>query len=139
MAGTELVGQSDVDEDRPAWLAEYYGDDDDEKDFATPGGAPIGVISVRGSKWRARYQGAETPLRDPETGLLQGHLDVIFVAAQPGKSKTYYEGSFVEGSDARPDCTSVDGITPDPASPHLQASTCGECQWNQWNTAVRQD
>jgi hypothetical protein len=50
----------------------------------------------------------------------------------------WYEHGYVEGSTAPPDCWSVDGKKPDPASPQQQNPTCAGCRWNAWGSSRSQ-
>lgn len=99
--------------------------------------AGFGILSLRGKVWRVKYQGVERPLLNE-----QGHpayaIPVIILKAAPNLSKVWYEHGYVEGSTAPPDCWSVNGKVPDPASPKLQNPTCGGCRWNAWGSSRTQ-
>lgn len=63
-------------------------------------------------------------------------LEVVIVKANPALSKVYYEGTYVEGSDAKPLCYSNDGIKPAADSEQPQANSCVTCPHNQWGSRV---
>lgn len=123
-----------IDEDVPSYLQKYQPEQLDNSEFAVPGGLPIGVISIKGSKWKGKFAGNETVLRSPD-GYAQPYFDAVLVKGSPVVTKTFYLGEYVEGSDDPPDCTSSNGVTPDVTSPHRQSETCGGCKWNKFNTA----
>jgi hypothetical protein len=95
------------------------------------------VVSIRGKAWRIKHRGEErTLMRDDGDGP-RASIDVVIVKAAPQIAKIWYQSGYVEGSTSPPDCWSVDGIKPDPASPKLQNPTCGGCPQNAWGSAVR--
>jgi hypothetical protein len=101
------------------------------------------VLSCRGKVWRIKFRGDETPLIG---SLGTGHdgrplppqpipaIRVVIVKMSPHMSKNWYEQGYVEGSNAAPDCFSVNGEKPDPASPDKQNETCVTCQWNRFGS-----
>jgi hypothetical protein len=109
-------------------------------EFAAPGGAPIGVVSIKGSRWKGKIGPTEPVLLADAEGHALPYFDVIIVAARGGSdttsdvAKVYYAEDFEEGSDGAPDCSSDDGLVPDPTSPHPQSKTCAECMWNKWGS-----
>lgn len=121
-----------IDPARPSWLSKYVPADAAlaNAEYAVPTGIPIGVISIKGKVWAARYQGVTTKL------LLDGYpvpyFDAVIVGANLANSKTFYLGAFEEGSAAPPDCASDDGITPLPNVPHKQHPVCEGCPHNKF-------
>lgn len=97
--------------------------------------ASFAVIGYKGKNWRIKYRGEETVLLDAQRRPVP-ELDCIIVGVSPSISKQFYEKQFVDGSDAAPDCFSVDGITPDASSPKKQCSTCGVCPQNAWGSKI---
>lgn len=93
------------------------------------------VVSVRGSKWRIKYQGEETPVVDAE-GDPMPTMAVVIVKASPDISKLYYEASYTEGDSEAPDCWSLKGDVPDPASPSPQAVSCKACPQGRWGSRI---
>ena len=72
---------------------------------------------------------AESGFTDELTGE---HLDSIrFVWLADTMTRAWWPDPFGKG-DKAPACRSRDGITPDPASPQLQAATCAACPHSQW-------
>jgi hypothetical protein len=78
-------------------------------------------ISIKGGVFRYMTGGKEIGVSEDR------FLDVVFVNAAPKYSRTYYSGSFEEGSATAPTCWSADGNTPaaDCKTPqHSQCTTC---------------
>ncbi|MGU3659225.1 hypothetical protein [Methylobacterium fujisawaense] len=100
----------------------------------------FGVISYKGKVWRIKHGGEEVALRarDPQTGVetAQSYIEVVIIKATTHLTKTYYETTYVEGSNAAPDCASSDGVKPDLASPKRQSDLCATCKWNQYGSRV---
>lgn len=97
--------------------------------------ASFAVIGYKGRNWRVRYRGEDNLLKDGR-GAPVPSLDVIIVGVAPNISKQWYEKRYSEGDNAAPDCFSVNGATPDPASPKRQCATCAACPHNQWGSRV---
>jgi hypothetical protein len=95
------------------------------------------VVSIRGKAWRIKHRGEERTLMREDGDGPRSSIDVVIVKAAPQIAKIWYQSGYVEGSTAPPDCWSVDGIKPDPASPKLQSPTCAGCPQNAWGSAVR--
>lgn len=95
----------------------------------------FGVISIRGSKWRIKKGGEETPVVDA-AGDPVARLEVVILKASTAVSKTYYAGAYIEGSNEEPDCSSSDGIAPDAGCSNPQSKTCAMCPQNQWGSRV---
>jgi hypothetical protein len=100
----------------------------------------FGVLSFKGKNWAVRYHGETYPIWQYDT---QGRpigtvpaLEVVLINVSPSIAKTYYEGTYVEGSTDAPDCWSPNGIVPDPSSPKLQSQTCGTCKWNRFGSKI---
>lgn len=93
------------------------------------------VMSYRGKVWTIRHRGAEQQLMRDDGDGPRGSIDVVIVKANPHLSKIWYEGGWVDGSNAPPDCSSANGIMPDAGVPKKQANVCATCPRNQWNTA----
>lgn len=106
----------------------------DDLSSGVSGGYP--VISIRGAKWRMVEGGEEKPIYMPGTTDLAPAIRVVLLKANPNVSKTFYAGAYVEGSDAKPDCTSADGIRPDADSAKPQCETCAACPHNQWGSKI---
>lgn len=96
------------------------------------GGYPI--IHFKGKIWSIRYRGERKTVTRPDDGTPSGHLDVVILGQAKSLSKTYYPGTFVDGSEDRPTCASIDGITPDADVPIKQNDHCSTCPRNEWKT-----
>lgn len=64
------------------------------------------------------------------------YLDLVFVKWAPHVTKTWYAGAYQAGSDAAPDCFSMDGKVPDAASKSPQAVTCASCPMNAFGSSA---
>lgn len=132
----------EVEDPAPAYLAKY-ADHLDNEEYGAPASTPFAVVSIRGSKFKARFGGEEGVLRDAN-GHAQPYFDIVLLkgALDENKdfvvSKTFYEKDFKDDSAAAPDCSAQDWRTgPDPQSPNPQSDSCRSCQWNKWNTSKR--
>ncbi|OWT53388.1 hypothetical protein [Candidimonas nitroreducens] len=94
------------------------------------------VISIRGAKWRIVEGGEERPIYIPNTQDLAPSIKVVLLRSNPAVSKTYYAGQYVEGTDAKPDCYSNDGVTPGADAPHPQHTNCAQCPMNAWGSKI---
>jgi hypothetical protein len=81
-------------------------------------------ISIKGGVFRLMADGKEI------TSIDDRHLDVVIVNAAPKISRTYYAGTYEEGSTKGPDCWSADGETPDKSVESPQGSNCASCPMN---------
>lgn len=110
----------------PAHLRNRQGKTADLTQGVGPGFARL---SVKGKIW-AVVRGDERQVimnpKDPESPA--SYVGVVIVAASPNLSRTYFKKGFEEGVAAvQPDCSSVDGIKPDPGVPDPQSKTCATC------------
>ena len=81
-------------------------------------------ISTKGGVFRLIAGGKEVAAIDDR------HLDVIIVQADPKISRTYYSGTYEEGSASAPNCWSADGEKPDASVEEPQCSNCASCPQN---------
>jgi hypothetical protein len=63
-------------------------------------------------------------------------VEVVIVKASPVIAKIFYAEGYSEGDKEAPDCWSVNGQTPDPASPSKQCQTCAACPQNIWGSRM---
>lgn len=107
--------------------------------------ASFGSLKIRGKQWRVRYRGEEIILKaSPGTGRdgkdlpieAVRSLDVVVVGMATAISKKFYVDGYVDGVSKAPDCFSVSGIAPDPASAVKQSPTCATCPQNIWGSAI---
>lgn len=98
-------------------------------------------ISLSGSKFFILDNSAEVPrqlitVKDPSgtVDVPAMVLSVVVVGANPGISKLYYEGPYVAGDDREPDCSSDDGVRPDPHITEPMNNACATCPMNAWGS-----
>ena len=98
-------------------------------------------ISLSGSKFFILDNSAEVPrqlitVKDPSgtVDVPAMVLSVVVVGANPGISKLYYEGPYVAGDDREPDCSSDDGLRPDPHIAEPMNNACATCPMNAWGS-----
>lgn len=95
------------------------------------------ITSIRGKVFRVKYQGNERNImREDEPDTVASYVDVVIVRASAAIAKLFYVSGYTEGSNAAPDCFSTNGLTPDPASPKVQCTTCAACPQNVWGSKV---
>jgi hypothetical protein len=111
--------------------------------------ASFAVLKIRGKVWRIRYRGEERLLQESPGTDHNGRplpvtpkptLDVIVVGSASAISKRYYISGFQEGGEGKPpDCFSINGISPDPASAAKQSPMCATCRHNVWGSSTTGD
>ena len=121
----------------PAALAARFGDDIND-DLSAGVSAGFAVLSIRGSKWRIKHGGEETPILNEDDEPMTS-LRVVVVKANPHVSKNYYEGKYVEGSIDAPTCYSIDGDRPEPDSPEIQNDICATCPKNVFGSRITEN
>jgi hypothetical protein len=131
MAKDVVAKQSNL----PAHLQEAVQSADAEKEFS--GGVATGfpILGYRGKTWRVRQAGEEQVYRDEEGDAIQS-INLVLIRSNSHLSKTYYKGKYVEGSNAKPDCWSANGIRPDANVPEPVNATCKACPMNAWGSRV---
>lgn len=93
-------------------------------------GESIPRISIKGARFRI-VDG------DTETVLDSTAIEVVIVGANPRLSKTWYAKAWTKDAEpTAPDCFSLDGIGPDPASTNPQNDLCASCPQNAWGSKV---
>lgn len=103
-------------------------------------GQSFAILTYRGKVWRIKFRGEETDLMMPPTqpGMppttARPTIEVVIINASPVISKIWYEDGYIEGSTEAPDCFSVNGMAPDPASPKKQNDVCATCPKNMWGS-----
>lgn len=118
----------------PAAVAGQFADE--LSDDLISGGAGYGIVSIRGSKWRMKFEGEERVVLDAN-GDPVASLEVVLVKASADVSKQYFGKAYGgEGDDSAPICLSIDGKTPDGGSPEKQCDTCAACPHNQWGSKI---
>jgi hypothetical protein len=98
--------------------------------------ASYAVTGYRGKVWSLKYQGNEEPLMREDGDGPRNSIEVVLVKASPAVSKIFYQGGYVDGSTAAPDCWSGNGQTPDASVQNKQHPTCADCPMNAWGSRV---
>lgn len=103
--------------------------------------ASFPILTIKGKTWGIRYRGTTTNITAPNPMAGGAHmpvqfLDVVIIDAAESVSKVYYASGYKEGERAPPDCWSVNGLTPDPASAHPQSPTCRGCRHNVFGSKI---
>lgn len=102
------------------------------------GGYP--VFSFKGKEWALKRNGEYKSLMNPNAPDEPAtSIQVVILKASPNLSKVWYLKGYTEGSDAKPDCFSNDGIAPDPSVEKPQAKKCSVCPKNEWGSRVTDD
>lgn len=89
-------------------------------------------ISLRGRKFRIIEGGEE--IRRPADELL-----CVILAVEPGSGlmqKTFYAKGYVSGDSSPPDCSSANGIQPDPWVNNPVSNACKSCPKNVFGSAT---
>ncbi len=109
-------------------------------DLTEGAGGGFPVLSIKGKVFTVVRGGESTVLmnpKDPDTPA--SYIDCVLVRANRNISKTFYLSEYVEGSDNSPDCSSADGVAPDPGVPSPQSPTCAACPHNQWGSRITEN
>jgi hypothetical protein len=97
------------------------------------------IVSIKASKFRIKYKGAETALMSVDQNGQQvpmSYIDVVIVKANPFLNKQFYAGKYAEGSNSKPDCYSLDGKVPSAQVERPQFSNCAMCPKNQFGSMI---
>jgi hypothetical protein len=105
-------------------LPDYLRDvaDSTTKDIAGSSGGK--QISIKGGVWRMVVGGEEVAKNEDRS------MNFVILATSKGVSRTYYEGKYEEGKDAKPACWSAEGNVPNAEVPAPQSTTCATCPKN---------
>jgi hypothetical protein len=117
----------------PEHLKKYMSNTGASSDADTMAAASISVprLSMRGRKFRLIEGGEE--IRKPADEIF-----VSILAVEPGAglmAKTYYEKGYVSGDSSPPDCSSANGVTPDPWIGEPVSQRCNGCPMNVFGSA----
>lgn len=120
----------------PAFLAKAAPQVND--DLTANVGAGFPVLSIKGKNWTVKRGGEATLLTRELDGekIAAPHVEVVILKANKAFSKTFYIKQFVEGTDAKPDCYSNDGVVPAADAQSPQAKTCATCPKNEWGSKI---
>lgn len=124
-----------MDSKLPAHIRNMGGFDTDEWESGTTGGYP--VISTKGKVFTIRRgDESEVIMRQDDPDDPASSLPLVILKTHPGVAKTYFEGTYEEGSDDKPTCYSPDGIAPGENAEDRQAKKCAICPRNQWGSRI---
>lgn len=93
------------------------------------------IVSMRGGKWRVKFQGNETPVIDGNGEPIPS-LEIVIVKANSFMTKQYYKAGYEEGDNAAPVCFSLNGTTPAVGVPEQQHDNCALCPMNKFGSRV---
>lgn len=93
------------------------------------------LISLRGGKWRYRWQGKEDVINGAN-GFASPVLEVVIVDASKTLTKMWYKDPYAEGQRKPPDCWSSDGKVPDAAVPEPVSDVCLTCPKNAFGSVI---
>jgi len=113
-----------------------YQDDESAKDLVS-GFASLPKLSIKGVQFTFKNEKGE------ETKFKKGQpIDLVILACDPPKdklAKAYYSKGYTDDAMDSPDCTSSNGLFPDPYITDPISTRCVDCPKNQFNTAIGQD
>ena len=92
-------------------------------------------LSFRGKVFRTVIGGDETPILNKDDEPVQS-INVVIIDFNKARSRSYYEGEYVEGKSKPPVCWSSDGEKPDDAVQDKQSESCATCQWSAKGSKV---
>jgi hypothetical protein len=88
------------------------------------------ALSIRGGKFRIVRNGEEkvlTTQNEDGDQVPVSSVELVVLGYGAKRSRTFYAGTYTEGSNASPDCHSMDGIRPDKDVETPCASSCEAC------------
>lgn len=118
----------------PEHLKKYLTSPGASSDADAMASASISIprVSLRGRKFRLIEGGEE--IRKPADELF-----CVVLAVEPGAglfAKTFYSKGYTSGDSAPPDCSSANGITPDPWVNSPVSAQCKTCPKNAFGSAI---
>lgn len=123
----------------PAHIARRFHDVASNNDLsANVGNGGFPVISYKGKVWHV-VRGDERILVANEEGDPKSSIEVVILKANPHLSKIYYSSGYEEGSSAKPDCYSNDGVGPARDAQSPQSNKCAICPHNAWGSRVTEN
>lgn len=98
------------------------------------------VISIKGKVFHIKRGDEKTLITKPGADdEPAANIEVVILGIGPeggNYAKQFYVTGFTEGSDAKPDCYSNDGIAPAPDAQAPQASKCATCKHNVFGSRI---
>lgn len=118
----------------PEHLRKFLSNTGASSDADAMASASISIprLSLRGRKFRFIEGGEE--IRKPADEAF-----VVILAVEPGAglmAKTFYKKGYVSGDSAPPDCSSANGVTPDPWISEPVSPKCNGCPKNVFGSAI---
>lgn len=103
------------------------------------GGAKYKFISIKGKMFTLRDGDESTVLMKPGEDTPAAAIEVVILEVGPSpdrkiNSKVWYAAQYEEGSTAKPDCYSNDGLAPASDVAEPQANKCAICPKNIWGS-----
>lgn len=120
----------------PAHLASMFGTAAASDLSANVGSGGFPFLSLKGKVWTIVRGKDDRTVVTNSDGDPRSSIEVVVIKANPHLSKVYYAKGYEEGSDAKPDCYSSDGIAPAADCEAPQAKKCAVCPHNQWGSKV---
>lgn len=119
----------------PAHVAKMFGGNTHTDDLKSGVSLGFPIISYKGKNWHV-VQGSDRTLIANEDGDPRSSIEVVLIKSNPAISKVFYVDGYEEGSVARPDCYSHDGVTPASDVADKVSSQCAICPNNQWGSKI---
>ena len=107
----------------PAHIA-ARGRSEATKNIIGGGGGSNKKIGLSGGVFRLIVGGKEVTVSKSR------EMNVVVVRTAASNSRTFYAGQYKKGETAAPDCSSLDGVTPDSGVADQQAGKCASCPQN---------
>lgn len=99
----------------------------------------FGVVGYKGKIWSIKHGGNEHKLLRPDDGTPAASIELVILRAPEAVSKVYYKSSFIDGSNVKPDCQSVNGVRPDKSIAKPVHPQCADCPMNQWASRISEE
>jgi hypothetical protein len=122
----------------PAHIQNAFGTPAENSDLSSGIGGSFPVISIKGKVFHV-CQGDDRQLVANDEGDAKSSIDVVIYKANPGVSKVYYPGGYVEGSEDKPTCYSNNGIAPALDAQEPQCTKCAICPHNAWGSRITEN
>jgi hypothetical protein len=107
-----------------AAIPDFLRDVNDQTLKDITGGTGGKQISIKGGVWRMIVGGEEVSKNEDRA------MNFVIVAASKGVSRTFYEGKYEEGANAKPSCWSAEGTVPNQEVLNPQSANCATCRQN---------
>ena len=122
----------------PAHIRNAFGTPDSNTDLSSGVGTSYPIVSIKGKVFHVA-RGDERTLITNDDGDAKGSIEVVILQANPGISKVYYPGGYVEGSEEKPTCYSNSGKEPGADAQDPQSAKCATCPHNAWGSRITEN